>query len=189
MDNWRTSRSILIGQSTIRSSPGKHLNTNFKVRYHTNMLASKNHSGLTLVEMLISMAILAIFLTITIPYLLGTRNQNLLQANTDQLATVLQMARQFALSAKPGLTAIKVDITSADPVTLIYTPSDNPPRTFTLSSGVILTAPPPPHTISFDKLYGTVSTSTQITLEYKGYTSSVTVEKSGDISTTKALKI
>lgn len=152
------------------------------------MPTPKHSKGLTLVEMLISMAILAIFLTISIPYLLGTRNQNLLQANTDQLATVLQMARQYALSAKPGPDPFVV-INPTSPINITYTPASDPPRSFTLTKEIQMTHPTVPDTIIFDKLYGTVTTSHSFELEYKGYTSSVTVEKSGDISTTKALKI
>jgi prepilin-type N-terminal cleavage/methylation domain-containing protein len=169
-------------------NPERHLNQKSKVRYHNAMPTPKHVKGLTLVEMLVSMAILAIFLMLSIPHLLGTLDQNVLQANTDQFATVLHMARQYSLSAKPGLDPT-VDIDPSSPITLIYTPALDPARTFTLSKEVQMTEPTTTFTITFDKLYGTVPIPQTIKLEYKGYTSSITVEKSGDISTTKALKI
>jgi type II secretory pathway pseudopilin PulG len=141
--------------------------------------------------MLISLGVLAFFLTLSIPFLLNTRDQNLLQTNTDQVITVLQMARQYSLAAKPGLDP-KVTINPGSPATIIYTPGGDPPeptRTFTLHPNITIT-PAFSIDVTFNKLYGTItSPPSTITLEYRGYETTIELEASGIISATKPVKI
>jgi prepilin-type N-terminal cleavage/methylation domain-containing protein len=145
-------------------------------------------AGFTLVEMLVSLGVLAFFLTFSIPFLLGTRDQNYLQTNTDQAITIFQMARQYSLAAKPGLDPIKVVVTAGDPPTIDYYPGNDPHRPFTLYSGIEID--PPDTTVQFNKLYGTISSPPPtITLKYRGYKTTIDLEASGDISATKPAKI
>jgi prepilin-type N-terminal cleavage/methylation domain-containing protein len=154
--------------------------------------------GFTLVEMLISMAVLALFLGISIPYLSETRNQHLLRANADHMATVFQMARQYSLAAKPSTVLgvpqpikVKVDITN--PIILTFKPGIDPPKTFGLTSGITIDNYPVGSSVEveFNKLYGTLNSSPapSFTLKYKTYKVTVEVISTGDISISRVSKL
>lgn len=137
---------------------------------------SLSRSGFTIIELIVAMSIIAIITMMSIPYLFGTKDKAYLAKETEIFVGVLNSVRQESITASQGL-AHSVMILPAENKYLEVVSSEE----HDLGAGVTFTHPTFPTEITFSKLRGQVNSPVFIELNYKSYTSTVSILTTGII--------
>lgn len=145
--------------------------------------SSPAKKGFTLIEALVSLAILAMVFGIATPYLFGAREKTLLTGEGDRMIVALQTARQHSIQARLGY---EYSVTLTPPGEFTIAPEGPTSR---LANGIEISAPSTFTIIVFEKLTGKPVNPISITLTSKRFKTDITITSEGVISGSRPEKI
>jgi prepilin-type N-terminal cleavage/methylation domain-containing protein len=136
--------------------------------------------GISLLEVLLATAILAILTGLATPYLLGTKEKILLETEQEKIANVLREGRQKAIAAYEGYG---YQIRFNPPREVILQPETDH-QLIAVNQQVEITIANPEE-INFARLTGQPDSSFNLTLESRRFRCQVNLSPEGIITTTK----
>lgn len=134
--------------------------------------------GLTLVEMVVTIALMAILVALTTPYLLGSREKALLNSEVDKFTSTLEFAKQQSIAAFHGQT-YSVLIEPESKYTLL------PDNKIYIMDNVNFSQPTTPLTISFDILTGKPNLASDFILTSARFYTIVSINDEGLITSSE----
>jgi len=139
--------------------------------------------GFTLIESTLALAILAILLGLSSPYLFGYKEKLILETERDKIVNSLKLAQQKSIAAYKGYDYqvqfnLNPDPDEADSFTL------QPENQTTSLHPKIKISSVTPLTITFGRLSGRPDSSLDLTLVSRRFKCKISVSKEGVITTT-----
>lgn len=146
-------------------------------------------SGLTFVEIAVSIAIIAILISVGLTVFINARKQASLSGTTDNIAAILEQTKTNAMSGKNGKSH-GLYIASTSYTTFIgdsYSSSDPANKTYPVNSPLTLSSTLTLNTVIFKRLSGIPNGAGTISIvdTSSSKTQTITIGEQGDILITK----